>query len=141
VYAYDYFGATGQLMDTSDVLQKQISGDALYMVMAPVGPSGVAIIGDADQFVTMGKKRVAGLTDQGAARVVLNFADGETSRTITGYSPVAPMVLAIEGSIGPVNYNDSTHLFRIPVMAGSAGSATIRIQKPQHGRRHSVSAK
>ena len=141
VYAYDYFAGTGQLMDPSDVIQKQISGDALYLVMAPVGPSGIAILGDADQFVTMGKKRVAGLWDQGAARVVVTFAEGEASRTITGYSPVAPVVLAIEGSIGQVVYNDSTHLFRVPVMAGSAGSAIIRIQKPQHGRRHNVSAK
>jgi len=141
VYAYDYFAGTGQLMDPSDVIQKQISGDALYLVMAPVGPSGIAILGDADQFVTMGKKRVAGLWDQGAARVVVTFAEGEASRTITGYSPVAPVVLAIEGSIGQVSYNDSTHLFRVPVMAGSAGSAIIRIQKPQHGRRHNVSAK
>ena len=141
VYAYDYFAGTGQLMDPSDVTQKQISGDALYLVMAPVGPSGIAILGDADQFVTMGKKRVAGLWDQGAARVVVTFAEGEASRTITGYSPVAPVVLAIEGSIGQVSYNDSTHLFRVPVMAGSAGSAIIRIQKPQHGRRHNVSAK
>jgi hypothetical protein len=141
VYAYDYFAGTGQLMDPEDVIQKQISGDALYLVMAPLGPSGIAVLGDADQFVTMGKKRVAGLTDQGAARVNVSFADGEASRMITGYSPVAPIVLAIEGSIGQVTYNDSTHLFRVPVMAGSSGRATIRIQKPLHGRGHRVSVK
>ena len=61
VYAYDYFAGTGQLMDPADVVQKQISGDALYLVMAPVGPSGIAVLGDVDQFVTMGKKRIAGL--------------------------------------------------------------------------------
>ena len=55
--------------------------------------------------------------------------------------PLHRLVLAIEGSIGQVVYNDSTQLFRVPVMAGSTGSATIRIQKPQHGRRHNVSAK
>ena len=42
VYVYDYFAGTGQLMDPSDVIQKQISGDALYLVLAPVGPSGIA---------------------------------------------------------------------------------------------------
>jgi len=141
VYVYDYFAGTGQLMDPSEVIQKQLSGDALYLVMAPLGPSGIAVLGDADQFVTMGKKRITGLTDQGAVRVIVSFADGEASRTITGYSPVAPMVLAIEGSIGQVIYNDSTHLFRVPVMAGNAGNAIVRIQKPQHGRRHNVSAK
>jgi len=141
VYVYDYFAGTGQLMDPSEVIQKQLSGDALYLVMAPLGPSGIAVLGDADQFVTMGKKRITGLKDQGAVRVIVSFADGEASRTITGYSPVAPMVLAIEGSIGQVIYNDSTHLFRVPVMAGNAGNAIVRIQKPQHGRRHNISAK
>jgi hypothetical protein len=140
VYVYDYFAGTGQLVGPSDAIQKQISGDALYLVLAPVGPSGIAIVGDTGQFVTMGKKRVAEFTDHGAARVAMTFADGETSRAITGYSPVAPVVLAIEGSIGQVAYNDSTHLFRVPVMAGKSGSATIRIQasrlgvKPPGGR-------
>jgi hypothetical protein len=128
VYVYDYFAGTGQLVDPSEVIQRQISGDALYLVLAPVGPSGIAIVGDTDQFVTMGKKRVTGFTDFGSARVAVTFADGETSRVITGYSPVAPIVLALEGSIGPVTYDGSTHLFRVPVMAGTGSSATIRIQ-------------
>ena len=58
----------GQLVDPADVIQKPITGDALYMVLAPVGPSGIAIVGDVDQFVTMGKKRVTGFTDRGAVR-------------------------------------------------------------------------
>ena len=128
VYLYDYFAGTGQLVDPSDTIQKPIAGDALYLVLAPVGPSGVAIVGDTDQFVTMGKKRVVGYTDHGAARVRVAFAAGETSRTITGYSPVAPTVHAIEGSIGPVTYDDTSHLFRVPVMAGTGGSASIRIE-------------
>ena len=86
------------------------------------------MVGDTGQFVTMGKKRVTGFTDRGTARVTVSFADGETSRAITGYSPVAPIVMAIDGSIGPVAYDESTHLFRVPVMAGNGSSATIRIQ-------------
>ena len=128
VYVYDYFAGTGQLVDPSDAIQKQISGDALFLVLAPVGPSGIAMVGDTGHFVTMGKKRVTGFTDRGAARVAVTFADGETSRVITGYSPVAPSIVAIDGSIGQVAYDNSTHLFRVPVMAGNSSSATIRIQ-------------
>ena len=75
VYAYDYFAGTGQLVNPWDTIQKQITGDALYLVLAPVGPSGIAILGNADQFVTMGKKRVAGLADHGAARVSGELCD------------------------------------------------------------------
>ena len=130
----------GQLVNPSDTIQKPIPGDALYLVLAPVGPSGVAIVGDAGQFVTMGKKRVAEYTDQGAARIQVTFAAGETSRSITGYSPVAPSVHVIEGSIGPVTYDGTSHLFRVPVTAGTGGSASIRIStlppcvKPSHRR-------
>ena len=129
VYVYDYFAGTGQLVDSSDAMQRQISGDALYLVLAPVGPSGIAIVGDTDQFVTMGKKRVTGFTDHGAARVAVTFAVGETSVVITGYSPVAPIAQADEGSaIGQMTYDKTTHLFRVPVMAGTSRSATVRIQ-------------
>jgi hypothetical protein len=127
VYVYDYFAGTGQLVDPSDVVQRPISGDSLYLVLAPVGPSGIAIVGDTDQFVTMGKKRVAGFTDGGAARLRVTFAAGESSRVITGYSPVTPVALAVEGSVGQVTYDASTHLFHVPVMPGSGGSATVRI--------------
>jgi hypothetical protein len=133
VYVYDYFAGTGQLVDPSDTIQKPIPGDALYLVLAPVGPSGIAIVGDTGQFVTMGKKRVATYTDQGAARVRVTFAAGETSRTITGYSPVAPFVHAIEGSVGQVTYDDTSHLFRVPVKAGTGGSASIRISTLPRG--------
>jgi hypothetical protein len=132
VYVYDYFAGTGHLVDPSVVIQQPISGDALYLVLAPVGPSGIAIVGDTGQFVTMGKKRVAGYTDRGAARVEVTFAAGETSRAITGYSPVAPSVHVVEGSIGPMTYDETSHLFRVPVMAGTGGSASIRIETSPH---------
>ena len=134
VYAYDYFAGTGQLMNPWDVIQKQISGDALYMVLAPVGPSGIAILGNANQFVTMGKKRVSALADYGTARLTVSFAPGESSVVITGYSLFAPAVQATQGSIGPVTYDDTTHLFRVPVMPGKTGTATIRVQNSRSER-------
>lgn len=127
VYVYDYFAGTGQLVEPSDAIQKSISGDALYLVLAPVGPSGIAVVGDAGQFVTMGKKRVAAYTDPGTAQVQVTFATGETPRAITGYSPVTPVIQAVEGSIGEVSYDNTSHLFRVPVMPGTAGNATIRL--------------
>ena len=130
VYVYDYFAGTGQLVDPSDVIQRPISGDALYLVLAPVGPSGIAIVGDTDQFITMGKKRVTSYTDHGTALVSVAFAAGETSRVITGHSAVAPTVHATRGSIGPVVYDEATHLFHVPVMPGTSSSATIQLRLP-----------
>lgn len=127
-YLYDYFAGTGQVVDPADVIEKPISGDALYMVLTPVGPSGIAIVGDLGQFVTMGKKRIAAFTDEGVARLTVRFAAGETSRTLLGYSPVKPSVTATDGAIGSFAYDEATHLFRVTVTAGDSSSSSLRIQ-------------
>jgi len=102
-------------------------------VLAPVGRSGIAIVGDTDHFVTMGRKRVTELTDDGTVRLTVAFASGETTRTITGYSRTAVMV---EGAFGPVSYDEATRLFRVPVAPGPTGTATIRLrQSPTRLRR------
>ena len=38
-----------------------------------------------------------------------------------------------EGSIGPVAYDSASHLFRVPVTAGTGGSANIRIATSPRG--------
>jgi hypothetical protein len=95
----------------------------------------MAVIGDADQFVTMGKKRIASITDDGEIRVTVAFASGETARVITGYAPVPPQVQAVEGGIGPVSYAATTGIFAAPVAPGQTGSATIVIRKGREPRR------
>jgi hypothetical protein len=127
VYAYDYFGGAGQVMEPADAVQKTIAGDALYMILAPVGPSGIAVLGDLGHFVAMGKKRVPALTDDGTAEVTVAFAQGEASRTITGYSPAPPAVTAVEGSLGLVSWDRQTRLFQVVTLPGLASTATIRI--------------
>ena len=129
VYVYDYATGAGQLMDAEDTIDRQITGDALYLVIAPVGGSGLAIVGDAGQFVTMGKKRVTGINDAGAVEMTVAFAAREASRTITGYSPFPPMALATEGSVRSVKYDHTTKQFQATLAPGASGTATVRIER------------
>jgi hypothetical protein len=133
VYVYDYLAGVGKLVNASGAIEKPVPGDALYLVLAPVGPSGIAILGDTGHFVTMGKKRVANYTDDGVAQLTIAFADGETSRTVTGYSRNA---VTVEGASGPVAYDETTHLFRVPVSPGPNHAATIRIHRTSRSRRN-----
>ena len=126
-YLYDYFTGSGQVVNPSDVLARPIAGDALYLVAAPIGPSGMAVVGDVDQFVTMGKKRVPALTDDGEIHLTVAFANGETVRSIKGYSPFKPAARATAGSVGHVAYDAVSQQFQIPVMPGPDGAASIRI--------------
>jgi hypothetical protein len=136
VYAYDYFAGKGQALAPADVAQYAITGDALYLILAPVGPSGIAVLGDLGQFVSLGKKRVTALTDDGTAQIAMAFAQGETSRTITGYSPQPPDARAVEGSVGPVAWDRETRLFHVAAMPGAGGAATVRIGRmPARGVR------
>jgi hypothetical protein len=128
-YLYDYFGGTGQLVNPKDVLQKNITGDSLYLVLAPIGPSGIAILGDLDQFVSMGKKRISSLTDDGKVQLGVVFAAGETARIIHGFSPFFPAATATDGAVGHLSYDSATHLFQVSVMPDASGTAGIVIQK------------
>ncbi|HXK03852.1 MAG TPA: hypothetical protein VMS37_15730 [Verrucomicrobiae bacterium] len=130
VYVYDYFAGTGSLMDPSDLLDQQIAGDALYLVLAPVGPSGMAVIGDTDQFVTMGRKRISAIEDAGGyVNLTVAFAAGETSRTVTGYAPWEPSASAFDGSIRGMTYDPKTQQFRIVMTPGADAAASVRIAR------------
>jgi hypothetical protein len=127
VYAYDYVAGTGQPMDATDTIDRQISGDAMYLVLAPIGPSGMAVLGDTNQFVTLGKKRVPSVEDNGTIRVTVAFAGGETSRTITGFSPWQPAAHALFGAVSKLTYDAKTQRFQVTVTPSANGTATFRI--------------
>jgi len=129
VYVYDYNSGNGQVMEATETIDRQITGDAMYLVFAPVGKSGMAVVGDAGQFVTMGKKRVTSAADDGTIKITVAYARGETSRTITGYSPFMPTVLASEGTVMGVQWDRATRQFHATVTPGSSGTAVLKIEK------------
>ena len=132
-YVYDYFNNSGRAVLPTDILNETITASSLYLVVAPIGLSGIAVIGDPDQFVTLGRKRIPSLTDDGSVHLTLAFAAGETSRTLIGYSPwAAPVVTALSGSAGPVSYDAASGRFSVPVQPATNAAAAIRIDPPAH---------
>jgi hypothetical protein len=99
-----------------------------YYIVAPIGLSGVAFLGDAEQFVSLGRKRIAALTDDGTLEATIAFADGEPSRTLHGYSPSEPNITATNGAIDSVTYDPSTQLFTVVVSPGADSSAIVDIR-------------
>jgi hypothetical protein len=100
-----------------------------YVVVAPLTKSGVGIIGDANQFVTLGTKRI-GLTTRtgGGEQVTVHFAAGEGPRTIIGYAKHAPHVESGTANAHLAEYNPDTKLFRISVSPGSALTTTFFVR-------------
>jgi hypothetical protein len=66
-------------------------------------------------------------------RVNIQFARGENSRTVHGYSPTAPVIIPIKGKAGASSYDSAAHRFTVsvsPDSPGSNGSAELEIRLP-----------
>ncbi len=127
VYVYNYFKGAGMVADGAAAFEDSLDGDRAYYIVAPIGPSGIAFLGDAGHFVTLGKKRIVQLNDTGAVEATIAFAKGEDSRTLFGYSPSAPLVTAGVGAVAATSYDEDTHLFRLTVTPDAGGTAVIAI--------------
>jgi|GEM_PF-2244345 len=131
-YVYDYFNQTGMVVAASSAFNfTTTTPDAViggsYFIVSPIGASGLAFIGDANKFVTAGKKRISAVSDSGSLQVTVAFAAGESNATLLGYTPAyAPTVTASNGSAGPV-YLNGGRLFMVSVSPDSSGTASITL--------------
>jgi hypothetical protein len=128
-YLYDALHDTGRLLNPRTRFTFDLTEDTGYFVLAPVGPSGIAVLGDKGQFVTAGRKRIPALADDGQADVKIAFAPGEKSRTIFGYSAQPIIVSSVSGTYGGAIWDPSTQIFTVNVHP-VAGTAQLRF-RPQ----------
>jgi hypothetical protein len=134
-YVYDYFARKGTVLDPDKTFTKSLEKESLgkgcaYFIIVPLGPSGIAFLGDRDQFVSLGRQRISQLSDNGTLRVTIQFAHGENSRTVHGYSPTAPVITPIKGKTGASTYDSAAHRFTVTVLLDSNGSAELEIRLP-----------
>ena len=127
-FVYKYFTRSGTIVPADHTFSDTV-GSGSYYIVAPIGPSGIAFLGDAGKFVSLGKKRISQLSDTGSVQATITFAKGETSLTMYGYSPTRPGVTASLGTVGSVTYNSSTGLFSYPVSPGANGFATVTMRR------------
>jgi hypothetical protein len=122
-YVYDVINDTGKLLPATQTF----TGNNGYYMVAPLGTSGIAFLGDRGKFVPLGKKRISAVTDNGTITATVQYASGEGAVTIQGYATAAPTVTATSGTVGAVTYSTPTQRFTVPVTA-SGTSATISIK-------------
>ena len=129
-YVYDYFGKTGVLLHAGATFSTTVDSTGSYFLIAPVGPSGMAFLGDPNKFVGCGKKRIAQLSDDGMLHVTVGFAQGEEHVALHFYSPVAPQAIASNGVVSrPLH--DGQNRYKIAVRPGPDGTATVTIHAAQ----------
>lgn len=124
IYVYDANRLTGKVIAAGASFSATVASTAYYVV-APIGRSGIAFLGDVGKIASAGKQRVATWQDDGAVTATLSFAAGE-SATVHGYAPSAPKAAASVGTVGAVTYDSATHQFSV-LVTPAASSATITI--------------
>ena len=125
-YVYDYFAGAGSLVNASSMYTAAAPQNGTYLQVVPVGASGIAFLGDAGKFVSLGSQRISALSDDGSVHATVAFATGDGPVTLHGYSPTAVTASATGGTVGSVTYDSSTHLFSLRVTPAS-GSKSVSV--------------
>jgi hypothetical protein len=116
-YVYDYFSGSAKRVEAGADFSALLAENATaFYVIAPVGKSGIAFLGDADKFVGTGRQRIDLLRDEpGKLGVGVLFAQNENSVTLHGFAASAPKAVVTGGTAGEVHYDKATGHFTVEV--------------------------
>jgi hypothetical protein len=121
-YVYDVYADAGRLLGAGELFSSSVSS-GFYSVVAPVGASGIAFLGDQGEFVSLGQKRISQLADDGTLHATIEFAGGEQAVTLHGFAPAAPTVASAGGSIDSQSYDPGTQRFSFVVRPDTTPSS------------------
>jgi hypothetical protein len=116
-YVFDYFSGAGELLnDGADFAAPLGRNASAFYVVAPVGQSGIAFLGDKDKFVGTGRERIASLHEEpGKLTIGVVLAQNEPGVVLHGYAAVKPKVTIISGSDDAIQYDPASHYFTVEV--------------------------
>jgi hypothetical protein len=120
-YVCDGFSGTARRLDAGAEFSAPLAenADAFYVV-APVGKSGIAFLGDKDKFVGTGKQRIRSLQDEaGKLTAKVEFAASETAVVLHGYAAQSPKVTVQNGAADKVQYDSATGHFTVGIRPDS----------------------
>ena len=118
---YSYFSHHVSCIASGQSFETLIGpGESGYYIVAPNGPSGIALFGDQGKFASMGKERIASVKENAHSVIAqVLFAAGDEAVTLFGDAPSAPSVVAQGGSAGSVAYDHSDGYFSVRVTPDS----------------------
>lgn len=131
-YVWDWVRKTGSVVSVGGSFPMLFKGGWAYDVVTPVDKDGIGLLGDTSKIVPLAAKRFPRVTNTGNVHMTVTFAAGEDVVNVTGYARQRPDVQAERGKVGKVDYDQTAHIFRFVVHAGSMTSfvrqAIIRIK-------------
>jgi hypothetical protein len=127
VFAYDWVTHTGELLPDGGSLRMEFVDGWDYQILSPVNRKGLALLGDTDKIVSLGKQRIAALEDHGTLTVTIKFAHGEDVLTISGYASHLPKLKTLQGKLANTAYDPQTKIFRAQVAPAGSGQAILQV--------------
>jgi hypothetical protein len=134
VSVYDYFSHVVSHVVAGQNFQAMVGGgETGYYIVAPAGPSGIALFGDQGKFASMGKQRIESLKeDANSVTAQVLFAAGDDPVTLFGDAPSAPSVVVHGGSAGTVSFRQSDGYFSVRVTPDSSTPEVTVDGEPVH---------
>lgn len=128
VYVYNGFNKTAKKLGAGETYSDTLgtAGRAFYEI-APITPSGIALLGDGGKFVSTGRQRLP--TEQntpGGLKATVVFAAGETDLTLHGFAAALPRAAVTGGTAGTVQFDPATGHFSVTV-SPAAGAPVSHI--------------
>jgi len=126
VYVYDYFNKIGWRQPAAQGIHESVDSQGSYFIIASIGESGMAFLGDLSKFVPASQQRVSSLADNGQIIASLQFNPPETV-PISIFAATAPVVSADGATLSAPSFDDATGLYHLKVASTGNKQATIRI--------------
>ncbi|MGO9095957.1 MAG: hypothetical protein ACLQGV_12110 [Bryobacteraceae bacterium] len=126
---YDFFAGTSELVSSAAPIHRTVDANGSYFVVVPVGPSGIAFLGDTAKFVTLGKQRISQLEDDGALTATVEFGAGETSVLLDLYAPWPLSATVNRGSARLVRTGPDRHSHGLLVASGGNSSVAVSVSR------------
>lgn len=126
-YAYDVMRKQGVVVPAGQNYRGEL-GPGLYgmVIIAPIGPSGIAFLGDEDKIASTGKQRIADIQESAARlSVTVVTAPGEPVVKLHGYAEAAPVCQSADGRAVSVAYDGATKHFTTAVPSPTDGGRQI----------------
>ena len=127
VFAYDWVTHSGELLPNGGSLRMKFADGWDYQILSPVNRQGLALLGDTEKIVPLGKERIAAVADRGTLTVTIKFARGEDMLTISGYASDRPKFKALQGKLNDTSYDPQTKIFRAQTAPAGSGEAILQV--------------
>ena len=128
-YVYDVTSKQGLALAAGKPYGADLEGGQYaFVIIAPIGPSGIAFLGDADKIASTGKQRIADIRESAESlKVTVLTAPGESGVTLHGFAETAPTCQLADGNVLPVEYDAATKHFTVMVTVPANGGAHVVI--------------